>query len=420
MTTKATNSSKFVIRIGNNDPTKFGLYLFPVFNLFSFISAFFFDLRAGVMAAVVILMFVLIHKECLSCFRSLPFTLFFATNILSVFAYTFNGRPIAIFLSCITYNIIPMLMYGIGRCTSADEEHNPVYKGIVLSNIFIVIIGFLIYFSPSLAVRVHMDSIVTAGINERGVGYRFGSYLDSLMLGSVCAISIPLLLTYQFSHKYLKYVMLVMFSVALFLTMQRGAWTVGIVSLVGCLFISTVVRKKGIRTFFYYLIGGLLVAYAIYYFISNFMSAGLLEHLRIRIERFNLNTMLSTRSHQTDNGIKVFLQYPFGFGLGAAGNKASPYNMQIVPDGNYIRILVETGIIGIISFAFLNIKSIIYGIKTKRYYSTLILALYMAHAIGSNVFDFYYGSFVYWFVLGYLSIDTTHNNIGVINENSYY
>ena len=43
-------------------------------------------------------------------------------NVLSVYAYIFNERPMIIFASCITYNLLPMLMYGIGRSSKASER----------------------------------------------------------------------------------------------------------------------------------------------------------------------------------------------------------------------------------------------------------------------------------------------------------
>ena len=118
---------------------------------------------------------------------------------------------------------------------------------------------------------------------------------------------------------------------------------------------------------------------------------------------------------QASKGIELFFKYPFGFGLGAAGNKASVYHMQVVPDGNLIRILVETGIVGIISFSIMNGNAILNGIKRKQYYLTLIILLFLAHSIGSNVLDFYYGSFVYWYILGFLNRPEDQTNFLVNN-----
>ena len=113
--------------------------------------------------------------------------------------------------------------------------------------------------------------------------------------------------------------------------------------------------------------------------------------------------MMSDRNYQVENGINTFFNYPLGFGLGAAGIKAAKYGMQVVPDGNILKILVETGIIGFIVFWSLNIRALIRGIRDRKYYCALIVLLFLSHSIGSNVLDFYYSSFVYWFILGYIS-----------------
>ena len=392
----------FVIKI-NKDPGKLGAILFPLFNALSFVSAFLFNIRAGALAGIIILLYVIFHKDCLKCFKDPAFALFYITNILSVYAYLFNGRPIVIFASCITYNLFPMLMYGIGRASTSGERDNPVFKSLLFSNTVIIMVGFLIYFIPGLATRVGMDSMITAGISATGKGYRFGSYLGSLELGSICAISVPLLLMYNFKRKIVKPVMLIAFAVALLLTMQRGAWIVGIVSIVACMIISSILDREGFKTIILYSLLGIVLVYVLVYFVDHYMSAGLLQHLEIRLRGLNIEAMSRGRSEQASNAFSLFFQYPLGFGLGAAGNKASTYHLQVIPDGNLLRILVETGIIGMTSFIIMNVRAIYRGIKHKYYYMTVIIGLFLAHSIGSNVLDFYYGSFIYWYILGYLN-----------------
>ena len=396
------NRNPFVIVI-KNDPKKLGAVLFPIFNILSFISAFFLKIRAGALAGIIIFLYVIFHKECLKCFKDTAFIVFYFTNILSIYAYFFNNRPIVIFMSCITYNLFPMLMYGIGRASTSSERDNPVFKSLLFSNIAIVLIGFLIYFVPGLAARVGIYSMVTAGISSTGKGYRFGSYLGSLELGSVCAISIPLLLMYKFKYKLIKPIMLIIFAAALLLTMQRGAWIVGIISLIAGMIITAFLDKEGFRAIFLYSLLGVVLVYALLFFIDHYMSAGVLQHLEIRMRGINVDALSRGRSQQASNAISLFFQYPLGFGLGAAGNKASTYHLQVIPDGNLLRILVETGVVGIISFVMLNIRALSKGIKYKYYYMTLIIGLFLAHSVGSNVLDFYYGSFVYWYILGYLN-----------------
>lgn len=392
----------FVIRI-SNDSTKLGMMLFPLFNMLSFISAFFFEIKAGVLASIIIFLYALTHKGCLSCFRDPAFTVFYLINILSVFAYLFNERPIVIFLSCITYNLFPMLMYGIGKASTSNEKNNSVLRAFIYSNIVIILVGFIIYFVPSLAVKVGMDSMVTAGISATGKGYRFGSYMGSLELGNICAISIPLLLMYDFKNRIIKYAVLMIFAIALLLTMQRGAWIVGIASVTASMIISAILNRKGFKVIIGYILLGVILIIALLYFVNHYMSAGLLQHLQIRLRGLNINSMSTGRAEQVADGMALFIKYPLGFGLGAAGNKASTYHMGVVPDGNLIRILVETGIFGIISFMIMNIKAIIKGLKHQYYYMTVIVLLFLAHSIGSNVLDFYYGSFVYWYILGFLN-----------------
>ena len=261
----------FVIRTSNNKE-QLGIILFPLFNILSFISAFFVNIRVGVLSGIIIFMYVVHHEKCLKCFKDTAFTIFYMTSILSIYAYLFNERPFAIFASCITYNLFPMLMYGIGRANTTGERDDPVVNSFLFSNLVIVVIGFLIYFIPSLAARVEMDSMVTAGISGTGEGYRFGAYIGSLELGSICATSIPLLLMYKFKRKWIKPLMAIAFAAALLLTMQRGAWIVGIASIVACMILSLILDKKRSKTLFLYSLLAIFLTYILVYFVNHYMT----------------------------------------------------------------------------------------------------------------------------------------------------
>lgn len=388
----------------NENSTKLGIVLFPLFNAISFISFFLFNIRAGIVAGIIISFYVITHAKCLSCFDDLTFKFFFLINIASVHAYLFNERPFVLFLTSITYNLLPMLMYGVGRASNSGERDNPIFKVLLYSNLIVVLVGFLIYFTPSLAIRVGMESMQTAGFNESWKGYRFGSYMGaSLELGSICAISIPLLLMSDFKYKAIKPFMLVVFAVALLLTMQRGAWIVGIVGLLASVGISAILEKKGFKEIFVYALFGVLLVYSIFFFVDHYMSDEFLKHFQMRLEKFDVNTMSNERSYQAEAALALLLDYPLGFGLGAAGIKAAAYNLAIVPDNNLLRILLETGIYGMVAFAILNVKAFLQGLKHRYYYMVVVVLLFLAHSLGSSVLDFYYSSFVYWYILGFLN-----------------
>jgi hypothetical protein len=381
-----------------------GYWLFPIFNFLAFIAAYFYNIRAGAVACVVILGYYIIDSSFLKVFYDHLFVSYLLINIISVYAYLFNHRPIELFFTCVSYNIIPMLLYGIGFCLQWEENDNPIFKSICISNVIIVAIGLIVYSIPPLAAYLGKYSITTAGIDSSGIGYRFDSYLDSLTMGSLCAINIPIIMLNKFRHKYSRVLYLGITVIGLFLTLQRGAWIIGGVGFLGSMMINIVFEKRnGFKEFFKYLLLLVIAGIVVYYFATHYLSEGLTQHLMIRLKRLDFASMMSDRNYQIAKGFKVFSEYPFGFGLGSAGIKAAKYGLQIVPDGNILKILVETGIIGLFLFVCLNIRAFFFGLRYKKYYSVLIIGLFLIHCIGSNVLDFYYSSFVYWFVLGYLN-----------------
>ena len=121
-----------------------------------------------------------------------------------------------------------------------------------------------------------------------------------------------------------------------------------------------------------------------------------------------------------------FKEKPFGYGLGKSGHVASRFftteseNVDVyATDGWFLKILNETGIIGLTSFLFFAavffIKSIQFLIRKKDLLYLFIFALFMvvnAQNIVSNVLDFFLFAPMFWLFIGIAENIRTRFNYG--------
>lgn len=391
--------------------------IFYLINIATILSVYVFDFRAGIVASTIILIVLFLNLRCLSLlFTNKAYLIYIICNLLSLCAYLFNDRPISLYIQCISYNIIPSLLFLVGgHCAAYNGEG--VFKKILNNNIIMMFIGLVILFVPSLSVIVESESIEYVGM-----GYRFGSYVGSLILGSVVAVSISILFICKDKiSKIMKLVFALIISVTLVLTMQRGAWIAGSISAVLCFLIYLKTEKRKPLS----IVGGVLIVVLsvafIYFIYQNYFTDNFKMYFEQRLNNTTTTMdVITSRDYQWKDAISVFTEYPLGFGLGAAGNKASAYGLQIVSDGNYFRILAELGIFGFLSFVVVNVKAIIRSYKKNEPYYAVLLITFLLHAIGTNVFDFYYSSFIYWFALGYIScIESSKKKIDVTAKRDF-
>ncbi|MFW3587254.1 O-antigen ligase family protein [Vagococcus fluvialis] len=367
--------------------------LFYLFNFLALFKLFNIDIRAGVVSSILILSFLAISWRKISFNKNnVAFYLFLFINIISLQSYLFNDVDIKLYLAGWSYNIIPSLLYIVGYMY-AKENNERAFFDILKSNIIFLSIGLFLFLTK-------FDFYTNYQISE-GVPlyHRLESYMGSLVVGSVAVLSIPL---YFYSLKNMKignklfYLIIIILSLTL--SMQRSAWVMGGAILVLC-------------TVYFFKINNtleVLLKYVIVFFtfilistfiLKRFVSDEFISHLIRRVDSFG-GGMVSSRSNQWIEALITSLEHPFGIGVGSAGNKATIYGEGVVPDGNYFRILVETGFLGLLTFILINLQALFRSIKNNPYLSFVLLG-FLFQAIGSNVFDFYYSSFIYWFILGY-------------------
>lgn len=289
-------------------------------------------------------------------------------------------------------------MLGAKSAKSNNDERFIANK-ILFSAFVLMVIGLFFYIAFPDFFYTHIGQDLDTyrwGIND----YRYGSYISSSNLGSLCVACIPLFfLTINNRKRIANCFLFFILILSLLLCMQRSAWVTTVAIIFVIIVKSRLEKSKKILI----VLGILFLIMAYFFFADVFLSSTQLSYFQTRSSQINIIKMISERINQWRDSFEIFMSNPFGYGLGSMGHKAAEVGYTgVVADGNYLRILGELGIEGLVLFSCLIIKAAKNGIK-EHLELTLLIFGFCLQAIGTNVFDLYFSSFVFWFVLGYLN-----------------
>lgn len=383
---------------------KFYLNIFAILNLLGLLSSFV-DIKLGVLSSIIILIICFAHLKTKLFFSDRAFVIYILACVVSGISYIWNGRPFTIYLAAISFNVFPAFLVYLGRFIASRDETDTFVLRMLNSFIFMMGVGTVAYLFFSSFYYEYLGQPIesyTYGLGE----YRYGSFISSIALGSVGSISIALYFNmFERISTVQRVVYLPLIILNLLMCMQRSAWIISIFSLIICIFVEfSNSRKSRLR-----IIGIIIVFLVIAVFVwaqrQSIFSETQLLYFESRISVVNISDMVSSRNNQWIEAWNKFIENPLiGYGLGSLGQKAAPYGLAIVTDGNHLRILAEIGIFGFGAFVYMNLRAIIRSIKAKRYYFVIIIVLCNIAAVGSPIFDQYYASFAYWLILGCASI----------------
>lgn len=390
------------------------LYFFGLLNCLCLLSCFI-NIKLGVLTSIIIL-FIFVTKFNLKFFiKDNTFIIYLIANIVSVISFAWNGRPISIFLSAISFNVLPALLYYVGRKMARENNVVSGMKKMLDAFIVMMSVGTITY----LLMPNFYYSYIGVSIESYSYGlgeYRYGSFISSLALGSVGIISV-ILYFYLFDvlKKWQKMIYLPIILLNVLMCMQRAAWLLSAVSLFVCMLLKFGSEKKARMRIIGIAIILIIILVILWVNRASLFTQTQLEYFESRISSFTLQDMITSRNDQWIKAWEIFKENPIvGFGLGACGQKAAPYGLAVVTDGNHLRILSEIGVFGFLAFIYMNIKAIVRSIKSKNYYFALAVITYNIAATGSPVFDQFYSSFAYWIVLGCATTDLPTNKRNVI------
>ena len=287
-------------------------------------------------------------------------------------------------------NIFPMLGFFISRGIEFK-----VFKSIILNIVLIhCILGIILY--PFFRI-VDAGSPLVKSLTE-GVAYgRMSGISGSLIFGNL--IMIGFIMSF-FTRK----MFLPLIAFCLLFNAQRSAWLAAASSiLIYLLYLLKNLRIKKILTYTIFILVFVIIGISL---ISNYINFDI-DFMLSRLD--SVGNASSERQEQWVSGLKNFISYPLGTGVGQVGHVAARFEAassiyNIVPDGDYFRILSEYGMIGGLFYMFVISSVFLSFIFIKKMDKIVVLALitgYLIQMVGSNISEFYFTNFVYWFIFGY-------------------
>ena len=387
----------------NNKAYKLFAIGFILINVTSF-ATMFVNLQCGLIFSLYALFYMLsVHNLSVleKSYTCQLFNLFVLLELLSIplsFLSPYRGflasNPM-IYLYGFSYLLIPQLFfYKIGV---AVKDTKQALFLLLKCNAVLVLVSIVLYIlRPGFYLNLISSKFtetfdIYGGFVPRLVGY----IADSMAMGVICSSSFILSLAYVEKKKF---IYLLIFLAGSIMSMQRGSWITLIVASFIYLILSKKLFKLSLKWIF--LIGSLVIS--MIYFITTIELEGSLSYMDLLMRRFeNIGSAGGERNMQWFGVIDAVGNYPLGFGLGSLSHKGVGMGFPVVcPDGNYFRILGDTGVLGFLIFLFLNCSTLWFLFKTRRYGLMCALLVFLAQAIGTNVFDLYYASFIYWFLMG--------------------
>lgn len=321
-------------------------------------------------------------------------------------------------------NIIPILLvYIISNSAYIDEKIIAKFiKSSIMIGLIVSVIGMVLYlvkpviFGQLFLIFSQQDE--SNFLQALNYSRMVGTFLSPNVFGSYMAILLLLTIHEAINNKmrsFLAVIFIVMFSVCLILSFSRGAWAFAISGIFIFLLLSrNKFSKKQVQFAILSLISVIAIA-----LIMPFVNRGLGNYL---LERFSSIFDFSNESSYGRSGnwqgvIASFSSNIFGLGLGIASINLLSYpelaqklGVNVV-DGYYIKIIAETGIVGMILFSgflLLTIHSLIRLTKktsnaTSSTYAliTAIFLGFVVQSFGSNTFDFVNISPFLWIYIGF-------------------
>jgi len=318
------------------------------------------------------------------------------------------ASPLA-YLFGLHHLVIPMFLYYCSKSIPADGQAN-LLKIICMLNLFYIAVGLIMYYwRPEFYSNYLMNWEFHGEITEHWQLFgRLRSYLGSTTVGILSGTTI-VLVDFLKIKKFLKHALVVILFIAGLLSQQRGGYAAIIVGVVYYGFLSrkTVSNKTG----FLVLGTGLFIALFAVFSIRVGRFEGqinIVEKTRQRLFEETLTAeQISERKAGYIDGWRNIRNFPLGLGIGAtlsASDWAGANPGGQVVDANFMRILSDLGIGGLLLFLLLNALALRSSWKKKNRWAWIsILLIYNVIALGTNVYDVYYVNHLYWIFLGMMN-----------------
>lgn len=368
-------------------------YIIGIMSLGMFIP----DIRIGVIASIIILFLMIKHLRAVLLFKNyidILVLVYIVYNTISFLWFIFSGLPISVFTREYSNSILPMVFYYFAKI---DDKKNKNFYTVTLKAILLCfVIGIILFFQQPYYYRAYLDSLDGVGTNIVSTTDSFRSLVGLTMTGSLGVVGVVISFSEIIESNGRKgKLALTICMIAVALTFRRSALFVALVTFFVFHYFGYI--KYNLLQKRYLVAEVLILFFIILYLSENFGDLLLMLNERMKM----LSEAVDERSGSWMDGL-MYGNLIIGSGLGVFGHKAVEFSDKYIPDGNYVRMLAELGVIGTSVFMCIMIGTFVKGLKNLRVHILelgIIFGLSL-QAIGSDIFSFQLIVPVLWYSIG--------------------
>lgn len=353
------------------------------------------------------------------------FFIWFFFNLLTICSYLNNDLPYSCFGEMLRPYIFPMLFFMLG--IDNDIDSTKFFNVYLYTYLFVFILGIILYVTmPSfyLSYLSELASQAWYGTNSSESyileNTRMSAFFDSsyaISYSSIPAMSIALGGTFNSNAgktRWLFVVTIICWLSAL-LCQQRSAMFFSVVVVVYYFYKSRRI-VKGKSFFMGFIIAGIL---GIIFFLSATDRFDLIKDaVETRFNEMSLSEAYEgSREYQVETTVRSINNYIVGDGLGARSAPARKLGRVGVTDNEYIRILAESGIVGIVLFFVFAGCSLLKARRriTVYFAEIMVIGFFIFAMIGSNSLSIsHLYAPIFWFSMGSIWKRQYNNNLNEI------
>lgn len=334
--------------------------------------------------------------------------------LLSIVSYIFSRSPIECYISEIYVFILPVFFVFIG---SYDNDRQ-FYKWYVYAVIFCILVGlFLFIMQPPWYVKFLLDfrnsawystSTYDSVYDIKFASFFGSSYAVSFFSTFASCILISDIYTEKckriFNSRYIQFVFLAICYIGALLCRHRVA-----IIFPPAMFAFYILKGvfKGDKNNFI-----VLLFFGVFIFVLSIIAERnsstalffVVEDVKNRFTEMTLeNAMEGSRTNQNVDVLTSWDNIIFGDGLGSKNGGARQAGLPGITDGNFVKILVENGVVGLLWFLIFVSKSLKKALlrKNKSTIEAWIILFMLFAMTGSNglCIEFYYSA-IFWYAIG--------------------
>ena len=370
------------------------------------------NMRPGLGMAIVMLivyyLFFLKNKLVISNKVDAIVLIYVLYAAVSFLWFFFSGMPVSVFIREFSNSILPIGFYFIAKSEVNYNYNDKFYSNSLNVIIISFLIGFVLHLQMPVFYLKYMSLI--EAVDGKGMAFirqYYGSIWGLTVTGSLGVVG--LLISFkQIKEKNSKVAVftLIICALGLIMTYRRSAIIIGLMAII-MVHILGLLKYKIIKPRF------ILAEILLSTIIINWTFDNVPFYFEDLYERAtSVSVAFDERSYTWFMGLETVNNIIAGDGLGTYGHKALAYSQNIIPDGNYFKILGELGILGISLFISIIIISILKGSTNLKilWAEVGIITALSLQAIGSNIYSFQQLMPLFWFSIG--RCNSKHKKLG--------